>query len=148
MRRRSPDLALVVFVDHAGCRWLRGLRRGFRHCFVALRQERAWLICDCLKHRIELASLPADFDLAGFYAARGHRVLAGPPTADPVRSGVHLAPLTCVSVAKRLVGVRAARIVTPWQLFRHLRGVPAAAWREIDAPTTATAKFRLTSRKN
>ena len=70
---------LVVFVDHAECRWLRVLRAGFRHCFVVIRDRSVWLACDPLKDRIELSvlSLPENFDLPGFYAGRGHRVLGG-----------------------------------------------------------------------
>ena len=47
---------LVVFVDHAECRWLRVLRAGFRHCFVVIRDRSVWLACDPLKDRIELSS--------------------------------------------------------------------------------------------
>jgi hypothetical protein len=120
---RAPQPALVVFVDHTECAWLRSLRAGFRHCFVALRDGDAWLTCDPLKDRIELSVLPApaDFDLAGFYADCGHTVLIGQTKPERARQPLSIAPLTCVTVVKRLLGVRAARVLTPWQLWRHLR---------------------------
>jgi len=121
-RRLPPRLALVVFVDHAECRWLRVLRAGFRHCFVVIRDGSVWLACDPLKDRIELSVLPIPqgFDLPGFYAGRGLRVLGGATRPDLPRRGIAIAPLTCVTVAKRLLGVRAPCVVTPWQLYRHL----------------------------
>jgi hypothetical protein len=119
---RAP--VLVVFADHAQCPWLRPLRRGFRHCFAVLRQEPLWLACEPLKDRIELAALdlPSDFDLAGFYVARGYRVLLGQRPMPGQRRRFALVPLTCVSVVKRLLGIRAPWVWTPWQLYTHLRG--------------------------
>jgi hypothetical protein len=66
--RVDPLPILVVFADHAGCAWLRFLRRGFRHCFVVLRAGSVWLACEPLKDRIELdvLRLPPEFDLAAF----------------------------------------------------------------------------------
>jgi hypothetical protein len=119
---------MVVFVGRADCRWLDCLRAGFRHCFVALRDGGTWLICDPLKDRIELSALPipADFDLPSFYADRGHTVLLGQTKPALPRRPLSIAPLTCVTVAKRLLGVRAPWVLTPWQLCRHLRG--RCAW--------------------
>ena len=119
-----PRPALVIFVNHAECRWLRGLRPGFRHCFVALRDGAIWLSCDPLKDRIELSLLPVppEFDLASFYAKRGHTVLLGATKPNLARRPLAIAPLTCVAIAKRLLGVRAPWVFTPWQLCRHLQG--------------------------
>ena len=123
-RLRVPRLALVVFVNHADCRWLRGLRPGFRHCFVALRDGVTWLSCDPLKDRIELSLLPVapSFDLPGFYVKRGHTVLLGTTRPNLPRHPLAIAPLTCVTIAKRLLGVRAPWVLTPWQLCRLLQG--------------------------
>lgn len=117
--------ALVVFVDRAECRWLKMLRPGFRHCFAVLRDGPLWLACDSLLDRIVLhgLDLPADEDLGRLYAEQGHVVLAGQteePTGTPGRP--RLAPLTCVTVVKRVLGLRAPAVVTPWQLYRHLTG--------------------------
>ena len=119
-----PRLALVVFAGHAESRWLRGLRAGFRHCFVVVREETAWLVCEPLKDRLELTLLPVPprFELQSFYAMRGHTVLLGPTRPDLPRCGLAPAPLTCVTIAKRLLGVRAPWVMTPWQLYRHLKG--------------------------
>jgi hypothetical protein len=123
-RELHAPAVLVVFADHAECRWLRPLRRGFRHCFVVMRAGSVWLACEPLKDRIELDALaaPDDFDLAAFYCRQGHQVLLGErPPARP-RQRFALAPLTCVTVVKRLLGIEAPWVWTPWQLYAHLSG--------------------------
>jgi hypothetical protein len=156
MSEAAPKLALVVFVDR-GCVWLRGLKRGFRHCFVALRDRDIWLVCDSLKDRIELFVLPvaAEADLASFYHAQGHRVLIGTTQPKLRRGSLVLAPLTCVTVVKRLLGVDAPWVLTPWQLFGHLKldayrfiePGPAHAPRQPEmVMTSATANAGLDSR--
>ena len=115
--------AMVVFVDRADCWWLRPLKPGFRHCFAVLDHPKGWLVCDPLKDRIELGVLdvPASFDLPCFYAEQGHRVLlTRMPAHPPSRAPLGIAPRTCVVVVKRLLGIRAPWVHTPWQLFRHL----------------------------
>jgi hypothetical protein len=113
---------LVVFADHVQCRWLRPLRRGFRHCFVVVRAGSLWLACEPLKDRIELdaLALPHGFDLATFYGERGHRVLVGQRPPVTARRRLVVAPLTCVTVVKRLLGIDAPWVWTPWQLYAHL----------------------------
>ena len=94
-----PRTALVVFVDQTECPWLRVLRRGFRHCFAAVSDGSSWIVCDPLKDRMEinLLRLPADFDLAGFYAGKGYEVLIGHVRRVPCRDRLALAPMTCVA---------------------------------------------------
>lgn len=143
--RQSGDrLAIVVFVDRTECAWLRCLKRGFRHCFVVIRDEPCWLICDALKDRIELNSLhfPRSFNLAGFYADQGHHVVVGKTAHDLPRDWLTLTPLTCVSVAKRLLGIRATWVLTPWDLFAHLSSKESLRWDVV--PGSAVPKASAT----
>jgi hypothetical protein len=130
--------AIVVFVDHTECYWLKTLRRGFRHCFVALKHDSAWLICDSLKCHMELTflDLPESFDLGRHYANQGHHVLVGRTGSRVSRTTMALTPLTCVSVAKRLLEVRAAWVWTPSQLFSHLLNAQPHIWRRVSAGET------------
>lgn len=123
LRRVSPGrAAIAVFVDEVDAPWLKILKPGFRHVLAVIEDGSSWLLCDPKKDRIDLRRLdpPAGFDLAGFYAERGHIVLAGEVLEDLPRQAFAAAPLTCVAVVKRLLGVRAAHVLTPYQLFRHL----------------------------
>jgi hypothetical protein len=66
--------------------------------------------------------LPGKFDLAAFYREQGHRVLVGQRPPPRTRRRFALAPLTCVTVVKRLLGIDAPWVWTPWQLYTHLSG--------------------------
>lgn len=72
---------LVIFVDHTDCKWLKWLKPGFRHCFVALHSGDQWIVCDSLKNRMEIKvfDFPNEFNLAKFYYDQGYTVLYGPP---------------------------------------------------------------------
>ena len=113
---------LIVFVDPTESRLLSWLRPGFRHCFCARHDGQRWIVCDSLKHRIELQvlDLPPGFDLAGFYRGQGHRVLTVHIEPAPRSPSLVPEPLTCVGVTKRILGLRAPSALTPWQLYRHL----------------------------
>lgn len=128
-------LAIVVFVDRCDGPWLRMLRRGFRHCFVVLRQDAGdWLICDPLKDRIDAQVVQArhDLALAEAYLAAGHRVCLGWTRigARPVRPPLPEV-LTCVAIVKRLIGLRCRHVITPFQLHRHLVSSPETSWLDL-----------------
>ncbi|MEQ8695124.1 MAG: hypothetical protein RLT05_01030, partial [Bauldia litoralis] len=59
------------------------------------------------------------FDLAAYYRAKGLVVVEADPSSF-VRRPAPLELHTCVGSVKRLLGIRARRVVTPWQLYRHL----------------------------
>lgn len=113
--------AVVVFTGETHVKCLRWLRREFRHCFIVIRDRGHWIACDPLCHRISLAVLPPCqlAELASLFRQNGHRVIEttariAPPALAPLR------PVTCVEVVKRVLGLRAPWVFTPWQLYRHL----------------------------
>lgn len=111
--------ALAVFHGHGNHALSRFLKPGFRHCFVAVLAGGYWIVVDGRMGTPELAVVAsAGFDLAGFYRAEGFTVVE-----TRVRRRSPATPLmlaTCVGAAKRLLGLRAPGLVTPWQLYRHL----------------------------
>jgi hypothetical protein len=118
-------LALVVFGDATTLRWLRLLRPGFRHCFLAVNDGRHWITYDPLCHSTEIAvqPVPAAFDLAAWYRAQGHvvvetRIRRG--NGGDGRGTMPWRPFTCVEAVKRALGLDAPDVWTPWQLYRHL----------------------------
>src|SRR5688572_2776157 len=121
--------ALLVFSGRTGVAWLRWLRTGFRHCFVAVDDGVEWLTIDPLLHRLEVraSGLPSDFDLAGEYRRMGLTVAEVIPAPVPLRRAP-LGLFTCVETAKRLLGIRAPWVFTPWQLYRLAsRAIPSGA---------------------
>ena len=123
--KAAADRALLLFCDATGIGWLRWLRPGFRHVFIALPDPDGWIIIDPLSTRMEVTRHPAMTEpaLTGWFIRHGVTVLAA-PRRQPVRPGGLVAPLSCVAVAKRLLGLHAPLILTPWQLYRHLGGPP------------------------
>ncbi|CCG41975.1 hypothetical protein [Magnetospirillum molischianum] len=113
--------ALVVFSGQAELHWLRLLRPGFRHCFVVLGAAEGWISMNPMAHRTDLTVLPvpADFDLVGWYRARGLTVLET-VLRQPPRRQAPWRPYSCVEAVKRILGIHDGFVLTPWQLFRFI----------------------------
>lgn len=121
--RGAPQEVWIAFGGEADQPWLRLLRRGFRHCFAALRDEAGWTVVEPLSGRLLVARLavPAGYDLPGFYARAGLAVL-GPFAPGPVRARLlpPLLPQSCVGLCRALLGAGAPFALTPFGLFRAL----------------------------
>lgn len=115
--------ALVVFSGQTDLGWLRLLKPSFRHCFVAVEADDGWVVVNPLCHVTEIAvvrgvgrdALAAGYRKAGLIvvATRTHRP---PPRPAPWR------PFSCVETVRRILGLEARWVLTPWQLFRHIQG--------------------------
>jgi hypothetical protein len=116
---RPWSRAVVVFVGRADLWWLRLLRPGFRHCFVALGAPGGWIVIDPMSNLTEVSVLPleADCDVAAWYRGRGHTAIEVRPRLPP-RRPTPWRPHTCVEAVKRILGLRAPYVLTPWQLYR------------------------------
>ncbi|MBI5164407.1 MAG: hypothetical protein HY985_10955 [Magnetospirillum sp.] len=114
--------ALVMFSGRTDLWWLRLLRRGYRHCFVALEGEGGWVVIDPLAHRTVVLALPpcAALDLAAFYRQHGLEVVETAVAAPP-RRPAPWRPHTCVESVKRILGISAPFILTPRQLSSFIR---------------------------
>lgn len=114
---------LVIFVDHTDCKWLKWLKPGFRHCFVALNSGGQWIVCDSLKNKmeIEIFDFPDEFNLARFYLDQGYTVLSGLRIEKKMSKNIKMEITTCVTIVKRLIGLECYWILTPWRLFCFLK---------------------------
>jgi hypothetical protein len=113
--------AIVVFSGETSLKSLKLLRPGFRHCFVLVRRQNCWVIYDPLSHRTDLAVIvgPSLGELAEWYRLKGLQVLETTVRRAPLRSAP-LRPFTCVEAVKRVLGIHAPWITTPWQLHCFL----------------------------
>jgi hypothetical protein len=122
----SPDCdnlaaAIVVFAHETRLAKLRWLKHGFRHCFVAIAQAGDWIIYDPLSsHSIltVLRGVEAE-QLVSWYRRLGLTVIATRQRVPPHRPAP-VRPYTCVEAVKRVLGLHAPWVLTPWQLYRHL----------------------------
>jgi hypothetical protein len=124
----------VVFCGDSELPLLRLLRPGFRHVFAVLPasadgpEPGGWISVDPLIDRMELALHPpcTVVELAGWFRHQGlitlNFFLTNPPRRHSAPWAPPLAPFTCVEVVKRLLGLRAPWVLTPYQLYRHLGG--------------------------
>lgn len=105
-------------VQSAGLAWLKA---GFRHCFAYRMTEQGWVLCDPLASGLLLRTAPAlpSRALMTSLAALGASVVAVTNHAPAPRLP-WLRPVTCVEICKRLLGRRAAWVITPHQFYRDL----------------------------
>lgn len=131
--------ALVAFTDRTGLKWLRVLKPGFRHCLAFLPLGDGWVAYNPMSHWTELTPAGAWHapDLAAWLGRNGFTVVEThfkPPsmTVAPWR------PYTCVEAVKRVLGLKARWVTTPWQLFLHLRregGIVTPLWNGDGLPS-------------
>lgn len=115
------DRALVVFSGETDLWWLRGLRPGFRHCFVAVEGGREWTVVDALSHQTFVFNIPKyqEFCLKSWYQNNGLMVVECAIRTSKRRIAPPLA-YSCVESVKRILGIHSLLVMTPWQLYRHL----------------------------
>jgi hypothetical protein len=113
--------AAVVFSGRTDLWWLRLLRPGFRHCFLALEGAEDWLVIDPLSHRTALAHIPKmqDFCLLNWYRRNGLKVVKVRIDTSK-RRACPVMICSCVESVKRILGIHARWVLTPWQLYRYL----------------------------
>lgn len=116
-----PLRALAVFHDQGGGFWPRVFGRpGFRHCFVALNDGRAWIVADPCSDGTRLhADTAAEVDLAAYYRRLGCTVIEATVAQGRRRYGLPWA-FTCVEAVKRILRVHGWWLWTPYQLYRCL----------------------------
>ncbi len=115
--------AWVVFSGQTEISWLKFLKPGFRHCYVLINDGERWTSIDPLSHVTEISvhhHVPSDFDLPGWLQSRGNRVVRAPLNRDITKAAPFML-FTCVEAVKRVLGIHRRGIVTPWQLYRHLK---------------------------
>ncbi|MCW8915041.1 MAG: hypothetical protein OQK24_04215 [Magnetovibrio sp.] len=118
---QAPRRAMVAFGGHAEYKSLRLLRPGFRHCFAVIESQGNWVMYNPLSIGTQLDIWPAGSEetLCLWLEEHDYKVIMA--EVKPL----DLAPLpwsifSCVEAVKRVLGVRAPWIMTPWQLYKSL----------------------------
>lgn len=123
--------ALVAFSGQTELAWLRLLRPGFRHCFALVeiiggdapgREKAAWVLYNPLSNgtQIEVWPLNDEETVHSWLSQQGYFVVQ--TYARPISAQVFgWRPYTCVEAVKRLLGLHASSVFTPWQLYRYIK---------------------------
>lgn len=113
--------ALVVFMGDVSIRWAKLLRPGFRHCFAVVGRREQWVIFDPMSVFTNLGvfSGPTVDEVAEWYRQFGFTVIKTVVRRDH-SPAAEWRPFTCVEAVKRLLGIRAPWVITPWQLYRYI----------------------------
>lgn len=114
--------AFVAFSGDVDWTPLRLLKDGFRHCFLLLNDGDNWIAFEPLLHRTNLFVLPTppDFDLPNFLSAQSVSIVEAKIAAQCEPKNF-LTIMSCVSQVKRVLGIQARSIVTPYQLYKFLQ---------------------------
>lgn len=113
--------AWVVFSGHTDLRYLKFLKSGFRHCFVLLNDGQNWISVDPMSHYTEVIvhDLQSEFQLPEWLKKLGYTIVSARvnhQASKPAPFGL----FSCVEAVKRVLGIHAFGVMTPWQLYSYL----------------------------
>lgn len=112
--------AVVVFSGRVDKAWQRLLKPGVKHCSLIIEDGPSWLLIEPLSSCLQVRAIGSvQTNIAARLRDAGFTVVETMIETSSTRA----APLglwTCVETVKRGLGLRAGRILTPWQLFCFL----------------------------
>ena len=98
------------------------LKDGFAHVFVVVQSNNSWVRVDSQAGKVAIDIVCASsYSLGDFYRDEGLYVVETTQRYRP--SFWPLETANCVGLSKTILGIRAPFVLTPWQLYRHLRRV-------------------------
>ena len=115
--------ALVMFCDSSSLWWLRFLKSGYRHCFIALPMDNHWVVYEPLLNRTEITLIPhmTQHEVEQGFKSMGCVVIPAPMQKSPSFSQRGIwRPYTCVEAIRRVLGIPSKTVWTPYQLFMYL----------------------------
>ncbi len=115
----------MVFVAETELLRLRFLKPGYRHCFAVVEGRSGWVLYNPLSHYTEVETYPGleMADIVRYYRDAGHEVVET-HMRTPARKPAPLGVFTCVEAVKRVLGIHAVSVVTPWRLRQCLKKIP------------------------
>lgn len=115
--------ALVMFCDSTSLWWLRFLKSGYRHCFVAVPMDDHWVVYEPLLNRTEITLIPhmSQHEVEQGFKSMGCVVTPAFIATSQLSSHRTIwRPYTCVEAVRRVLGIPPKTVWTPYQLFMYL----------------------------
>ena len=96
-------------------------RKGFRHCCAFKWDGYNWILIDPLGQQLDVNVMPytSEDDVPHLFKQTGWKVIRYKKTIKP--KFIFRGMLTCVTVCKQVLGIKACWVVTPWQLHNYLK---------------------------
>lgn len=110
---------ILLFSGKTHLYYLKILKKDFRHCIVIMERKGGWLFLNPLRGGLEVSKFPALSigNIAEVYTELGYKALIGQVNqSERYRRQV----TNCVEVAKRVIGINAEVVRTPYQLYNYL----------------------------
>ena len=125
MRFSVPDnqaTAMIMFCDSTSLWFLKFLKGGYRHCFVAIKADTHWIVYEPLLRRTEISIIKnADSHyIRECFEQLGCEVLGVSLNRKIPISRSLLSPFTCVKAVAKVVGVSTGIFCTPHQLYKRI----------------------------
>jgi hypothetical protein len=122
--KHTPDFAagkhLVIFNHHGEHILNRWLEPGFNHCFGVFNDGKYMMRFDSMMGNAEMEVVSgSDYPLKEFYVKKGWTVLE---VSGGEGLWLPLMNTNCVGLVKAMFGIRAMWCVTPYQLYKRLKG--------------------------
>ena len=118
-----PTKVIIVFSDQSDLWFLKYLKNGYRHCFAFIEQSKGWIVYDPLSNQSiiqYLGHLEKD-KIMTLYSNAGCEIIETIILTELPEKMAPILPYTCVEAIKRLLGIHRWFLLTPWQLFCHLK---------------------------
>jgi hypothetical protein len=112
----------VVFSDLTRIKFLRILKRGFRHCYLILGNKYQWLIIEVTSKRLYIDSVLKEDSpnlLATFSNEKRKVIRTYIHETDAKKIPFDI--FSCVSLCKKIIGVNSYKIITPYDLYKFLQ---------------------------
>jgi hypothetical protein len=96
-------------------------RQGYRHCCAFKWDGYNWILIDPLGQCLDINIMPynSEDDVPQLFKQNGWTVIRYKKNIKPkfIFRGI----LTCVTVCKQVLGIKACWVVTPWQLHNYIQ---------------------------
>ena len=96
-------------------------RKGFRHCCAIKWDGYNWILIDPLGQLLDINILPYTKldNVPNLFRENNWTVIRYNQKIK--EKFIHRGMLTCVTVCKQLLGIKACWVVTPWQLYNYIQ---------------------------
>ncbi len=112
--------AFVLFRNERNFKFLRILKKDFRHCAVILENKNHWLYIDQTFFQTEFRVWEKNANPLEIFLDNNWKILETSPPKISQKNIFRLGWIDCVSMTKRVLGIRKRKIFTPFQLYNFL----------------------------